>query len=212
MKDIPFFTTDQGVASLTLSQIPYTHKAYIRIQDSASAEAFLKECIGFCKSAGAKQVYVTGHEVCEKYPEYTKLILMQADRRVIGETNAALFPVTNITLDRWVEIYNQKVINVPNGAWMTATAAKELLQKADGYFIHRNGELLGIGKASGAEISWLASVQPSAGADVLRALCHALSEDTVTLVVASENRKAMDLYKRTGFVCTQIVSTWFQVL
>ena len=106
MRDIPFFTTQQGVASLTLSQIPYTHKAYIRIQDSAFPEMFLNECIGFCKAAGAEQVYVTGHEVCEQYPEYTKLLFMQADRSFIGETDAALFPVTSSTLERWVEIYN----------------------------------------------------------------------------------------------------------
>lgn len=209
MRDIPFFTTQQGVASLTLSQIPYTHKAYIRIQDSASPEMFLNECIGFCKAAGAEQVYVTGHEVCEQYPEYTKLLFMQADRSFIGETDAALFPVTSSTLERWVEIYNQKVINVPNGAWMTASAAKEMLQKGDGYFVHRNGELLGIGKASGTEISWIASVQPGAGADVLRALCHTLSEETVTLIVASENCKAVNLYNKLGFVCTGIISTWY---
>ena len=43
MRDMPFFTTLSGVASLTLSQIPYTGKAYIRIQDSTEPEQFLRE-------------------------------------------------------------------------------------------------------------------------------------------------------------------------
>ena len=154
MKDMPLFTTEYGVASLTLSQIPYTKQAYIRFQATAEPERFLTECIDFCKAAGAEHIFATGHSVCEGYPEHTKLLRMQADRSSIGETDAALFPVTSSTLNQWVEIYNQKVLNIPNGAWMTSIAAQKLLQKGDGYFVHRNGELLGIGKASGSEISF----------------------------------------------------------
>ena len=73
MRDMPFFTTRLGVSSLTLSQIPYTKQAYIRIQDSREPEAFLQECLGFCKALGAEKVYATGHAVCEKYPEYATM-------------------------------------------------------------------------------------------------------------------------------------------
>lgn len=211
MRDIPFFTTELGVASLTLAQIPYTKQAYIRIQDSASPDAFLLECIGFCKAAGAEKIFATGHKVCEKYPEHTKLFTMLSDKQSIGETDAALFPVTEVTLSKWVDIYNRKIVNIPNGAWMTASMANQMLQSGDGYFVHRGTELLGIGKASGSEISWVASVSPGAGADVVRALCHALTEDTVSLTVASTNTKAVTLYKELGFIPTGIVSVWYAV-
>ena len=211
MKDMPLFTTEYGVASLTLSQIPYTKQAYIRIQDTSEPEKFLAECAAFCRAAGAEYIFATGHSVCEGYPEHTKLLRMQADRSSIGETDAALFPVTEGTLNQWVEIYNQKIIKIPNGAWMNRNDANKMLHEGNGYFIHRDGDLLGIGKASGSEISWVAAVKPGAGADIVRALCHALSEDTVTLTVSSQNHKALSLYNKLGFLCSGIISTWYVV-
>ena len=211
MKDMPLFTTEYGVASLTLSQIPYTKQAYIRIQATAEPERLLTECIDFCKAAGAEHIFATGHSVCEKYPEHTKLLRMQADRSSIGETDASLFPVTEGTLNQWVEIYNQKIIIIPNGAWMNRNDANKMLHEGNGYFIHRDGDLLGIGKASGSEISWVAAVKSGAGADIVRALSHALSEDTVTLTVSSQNHKALSLYNQLGFLCSGIISTWYAV-
>ena len=209
MRDMPFFTTRLGVSSLTLSQIPYTKQAYIRIQDSREPEAFLQECLGFCKALGAEKVYATGHAVCEKYPEYATLLSMQADKSVIGETDASVFPVTEDTLKKWVEIYNSKILKIPGGAWMCKQMADQMLYDGDGYFVHRNGELLGIGKMCGKEIAWVASIVSGAGADVVRALCHAISDDTVCLEVAVQNQKAVNLYNRLGFLPTGIVSVWY---
>lgn len=94
---------------------------------------------------------------------------------------------------------------------MTLDKAKELLQDGDGYFVHRNGELFGIGKASGDTLHWVASLKTGAGQDVVRALCHALSADTVYLEVSSENHKAMKLYDKLGFVPVSVISEWYQI-
>lgn len=209
MRDIPMFTTEHGVASLVLSQIPYTLKAYIRIQSSCDGNELLQECLSFCIAAGAEHIYATGHRVCEDYPEYTAILEMRADHSSIGESDAALFPVTEETIEQWREIYNKKVCHVPNGSWKTIGQAQELLK--DGYFIHRNGKLLGIGKASGDKIQWIASCCPGAGAEVVRALCHALTEETITLEVASSNEKAIRLYEKLGFIRTKVLSKWYQV-
>ncbi len=208
MRDIPIFTTEKGVASLVFRQIPYTKKAYIRIQDTAMGEDFLKECISFCSTAGAESVYATGHPVCENYPEHTAVVEMRADLSSIAETDATLFPVTNQTAERWREIYNKKVFSVPAGSWMTVQQAKNM---SDGYFIHRNGELLGIGKASDDRIHWVASCTAGAGKDVVCALCHALTGDTVTIEVASANTKAIRLYEKLGFIRTKELLKWYQV-
>lgn len=211
MRDIPFFTTSNGVASLTLSEIAYTHCAYIRIQQASDAHPLLTEVIQFCRAAGAEKIYATGHEICEKYPFHTAIVRMCASVISIDDTDAALFPVTEKTAEQWRDIYNSKVRRVPNGAWMTHDRMKKLLQEGDGYFIHRNGTLLGIGKASGNAISWVASVLPSAGEDIVKALCHALSVDTVFMEVATSNTKAMMLYERLGFVPAEEVSRWYTV-
>lgn len=208
MRDIPVFTTENGVASLVFSQIPYSKKAYIRIQDTVMGEEFLNECISFCLSAGAESVYATGHPVCENYPEYTAVFEMRAERSSIMDSDAAVFPVTEQTSEQWREIYNKKVCCVPAGSWMTLQQAKKM---TDGYFVHRNGQLLGIGKASDDKIHWVASCESGAGKDVVCALCHTLTGDTVTLEVASANKKAIRLYEKLGFIPTKEILKWYQV-
>ncbi len=211
LRDIPFFTTEHGVASLTLSQIPYTQSAYIRIQSTQDPQTLLEECLGFCRAAGAEQIFATGHAVCESYPEYTKILAMQVMRDSIKDTDAALFPVTEETLSTWLEIYNQKVRSVPGGAWMTIQMGRDMVKEGGGYFVHRDEKLMGIGKIKGSEICWVASVVPGGGWEVVSALCHGIFEDVVTLEVASENGKAISLYEKMGFIPTAEISTWYRI-
>ncbi len=211
MKDIPVFTTALGIASLTLSQIPYTKRAYIRIQASNEPDAFIRECGDFCRAVGAEEIFATGLDEGAQYPLYTAILRMQGEITAIGETEACLFPVTEKTLEAWRSIYNQKVIRVPNGAWMTIEKGEELLSEGSGYFVHRDGELIGIGKASGSEISWVASVVPGGGKTVVQALCHALTGTCIGLEVASANEKAVRLYEKLGFVMTKEISRWYKI-
>ena len=62
MRDFPVFTTENGVGSLVLKEIPYRKVAYITIQDSLFPEAFLSECVDFCRAVGAERIYACGHE------------------------------------------------------------------------------------------------------------------------------------------------------
>ena len=104
MRNIPVFTTEFGAASLILREIPYRQEAYIRIQDTRRPEIFLKECVDFCKAAGAERIYGAGHTCCESYPLHTAVLQMRGDVTVIGETDGALFPVMPKTLSRFREI------------------------------------------------------------------------------------------------------------
>ena len=52
MKDIPMFTTEYGIASLTLGQVPYTATAYIRLQATEQPAELLQECK---KTVGVKR-------------------------------------------------------------------------------------------------------------------------------------------------------------
>ena len=86
-----------------------------------------------------------------------------------------------------------------------------MLEDGSGYFVHRNGVLLGIGKVSGCELQWVASCQPGAGRDVVCALAHGIWADTLELTVASQNEKAVRLYENLGFVKAQEISQWYNV-
>ena len=211
MKDIPVFATEYGIASLVLKEIPYQSAAYVTVRDSLEPERLLEECIGFCRACGADRIYATGHSVLESRPLYTAMWQMQCSLEALPDTDAALWPVQENTLKQWQQIYNDKVRNLPNGAWMTDADARKMIDKGDGYFIHRGETLLGIGRVSGDTIDWVASLQPGAGRDVLLALSHAITEETVYLTVASVNIKAVKLYENLGFLKNKELSRWFHI-
>lgn len=212
MNNIPMFTTEYGVASLFLREIPYKGKAHIKIQSSLDPEKLLDECVAFCRMCGAEWCDAAGHAYLEKYPLITAICSMQCDRASIGETDACLFPVTEETVAKWLEIYNERMADIPNSAYMDSKDGRELLKTGDGYFVHQDGRLLGIGKAAGDFIEAVISVEKGMGQTVVQALCNALNCDTVQLWVASANVRAVRLYERMGFVKTKELSRWYRVL
>lgn len=212
MKDFPFFTTEYGVAGLTLKEIPYTQAAYIKILDSQEPEKLLEECIAFCKMAGAAYIYGSGHSFLEKFPFHTRILRMTQARENLLDTDAALFPVTDKTIDFWRKIYNERMSNVPNFSYMSLSDGNELLGQGSGYFIHRQEKLLGIGIASGDKIDAVIAVKAGAGEDVVLALNHALCGDRINLEVASTNERAVNLYRRMGFITAGEVSAWYKLL
>lgn len=211
MKDIPVFTTEYGVASLILSQIPYREEGYIQVQSSLDPKKLLEECSQFLRACGAERIYATGNDIPGNLPEHTTLLQMQIQREALPETEAALWPVMPENIDSWAEIYNQKTIRIPMGAWLRDSQRKELLESGEGYFVHKNGQLLGIGKASGDTIHFVASVRPGAGADVVAALAGVSCEQVLHLTVASTNQKAVKLYEDLGFIKTRQLKTWYCV-
>lgn len=211
MKDFPVFTTEYGVASLILKEIPYQETAYIIIRDTLEPEELLKECICFCRICGAEKIYATGHAFLEDKPLFTAVWEMRISADSLPDTDAALWPVQEKTLDQWQELYNKKVTHVPNGAWMTGKDARDMLDRGEGYFIHRGDTLLGIGKLTGGNIDWVASCQPGAGRDVVAALGRGAMTEELTLTVASANEKAVALYGSMGFLKTREISRWYRV-
>jgi ribosomal protein S18 acetylase RimI-like enzyme len=212
MRDFPVFTTEYGVASLFLREIPYRGRAHIKLQSTQEPDKLLEECIAFCRMCGAEWIDAAGHEYLKKYPLITAIVAMQCDRQVIGQSDACLFPVTEQTLQRWLDIYNERMADIPNAAYMDSRDGRKLLEDGDGYFVHRDGQLLGIGKAKDDFIDTVISVQPGAGQTVVQALCSALQSDRVRLWVASANTRAVRLYERMGFLTVGQISNWYRVL
>ena len=212
MKDIPVFDTEYGVASLFLKEIPYRGRAHIKIQSSLEPEKLLAECVGFCRACGADWIDAAGDGYLEKYPKITTLIQMQRNRNGLPQSDACLFPVTESTLQQWLDIYNERMADVPNAAYMDGADGRELLKTGDGYFIHKDGNLLGIGKAAGDYIDTVISVVSGAGEVVVLALASLLTADTIRLMVADTNLRAVRLYERMGFLKVKELSSWYRVL
>lgn len=206
-----FFTTENGVAGLTLSRIPYTREAYITVRDSCTPEALVEECVSFCLAAGAEKVYASGDPYLEAYELHTRILRMRCPKVSLPGSDAALFPVQEHTFETWRDLYNERMRNVSNAAYIKATDAPRILREGGAYFVHRDGKLLGIGLVDCEDVKAVASLVPGMGQTVLCALCEAIPSDMVALEVADNNTPAMKLYERLGFLPVQEVSRWFRL-
>ena len=210
MKNIPIFDTENGVATLILREIPYTRKAYVRLQSVSDFEKMVEECRAFCRMCGADKIYATGHEGLEGYPYHTAMVEMRCCTDALPQTDACLFPVQEHTLEAFTRIYNEKMKAVPNSAWMDNEEGKRMLQIGDGYFVHRDGALIGIGRVEAGMIRVVAATVSGGGREVVAALAP-LAGETAAVEVATENRKAMALYESLGFSAVREISRWYEI-
>lgn len=214
MKDFPFFTTEAGVASLVLKEIPYREEAYITIRDVQPGQLaeLLQECVSFCRMAGAERIYAAGHEKLESYPLHTAVYEMRGQALVDQEKVENLFPVTDATVTEWRRIYNEKMRTVDCAATQTAYDEKEIVSSGGAYFVHHSGELLGIGWLRDTELLAVCGVKPGAGERVMHTLMSLVEGDQMTLEVASTNERAIRLYERLGFIKVREVKRWYRVI
>lgn len=209
MRDIPIFDTEFGVASLILKEIPQRETAYIILRDSLEPEKLLEECFGFCRAAGAERIYAAGHECLENYPLHSEVYEMRGTAWVDRSLLENLFPVTQATVSRWRAFYNEKMRDVDNAATLSAWDEKKILN-SNAYFIHHQGQLLGIGWLEGTKLLAVAA-EPGMGARVMHTMMSLVEGSAMFLEVASTNVRAIRLYERLGFLKTALVSRWYRV-
>lgn len=210
MRDIPVFTTEYGIASLALREIPYRQEAYICIQSSLQPEQLLAECVGFCRACGAEKIYARNHESLEKYPLHTSIVKMQGIAQVDESKVENLWPVTEQTISQWREFMNQRLKDVDNAGTLERQGEKEILERGGAYFVHRNGELLGGGWLVDGVLLLLAAV-PGAGERVMHTLMSLQPNQPIELDVASTNSRAIRLYEKAGFVKTEELRSWYKI-
>lgn len=213
MRDFPIFTTEYGVSSLYLKEIPYKNAAYIRIRDVQKDffEEHLQECVSFCRMAGAERIFAADHSRLEGYPLYTAVYEMRGSVCPEPEREACLFPVTEETVSKWRTIYNEAMCRVDNSETLESRDEKRILQSGGAYFVHRNGALLGIGWIEDGILLAVAAVKKGAGETVLRTLATLTEDGQLRLEVASTNARAIRLYERLGFLKTAEITRWYEV-
>lgn len=213
MRDFPIFTTEYGVSSLVLREIPYKKTAYIHIRD-VQKDFFgehLAECVSFCRMCGAEHIFAAGHEKLESYPLYTSVLELRGQARPDPEKVRCLFPVTETTVSRWRSIYNEKMAGVDNAGILESREEAQILKSAGAYFVHEDERNLGIAWLEGNKLLALAAVEPGAGERVMHTLMSLVDGETITLEVASTNERALRLYEKLGFVKTAELSSWYRV-
>lgn len=213
MRDFPFFTTEFGVSSLVLKEIPYRKEAYIRIRDVRPefVEEHLRECVQFCRLAGAERIFAGGCPELESYPLHAAVLEMRGTAWVEEGKLVNLFPVTEDTVGKWRKIYNNRMARIDNAGTLEARDEVQILGTGGAYFVHRAGELLGIGWLDDCKLLAVASVQKGAGEMVMHTLMSLMEGAQMTLEVASTNERAIRLYEKLKFIKTREISRWFVV-
>lgn len=211
MRDFPFFTTQHGVASLTLREIPYKGIAYVRLQKTQDPALLLNDCLEFCEAAGAKAVYATGNSLLESFPLHTEIWVMVRSSDNLPDSSAELVQISESNLEAWRSSYNERMRGVSNAATMTLADAHQHLAQGSGYYVYKEGAVIGIGVSQDDTVRAVISFLPGAGRDVLLALCTALTGNEIRVELASNNRAALKLYERLGFKHIATVSKWYQI-
>lgn len=213
MRDFPFFTTEYGVSSLVLKEIPYRSEAYIHIRD-VQPEGFiehLRECISFCRMCGADRIYAEGSEQLTGYPLYTAVYEMRGIARPEVEKIANIFPVTEATVGQWRTLYNKAMRTVDNAGTLESRDEKRILESNSAYFVHKDGDLLGIFWLEDNKLLAIAAACKGVGETVMHTMMSLRDGEPMELEVASTNERAIRLYERLGFLKTAEVSRWYCV-
>ena len=211
MRDFPVFTTEYGVASLVLKEVPYRQEAYIIIQSTEQPEELLKECISFCRICGAEKIYARDHACLETYPLHCSVYEMRGQIELDGSKVKNLWPVTEETIGKWRDLVNEKMRPIDNSATMTKQREQEILSTGGAYFVHRDGQLLGAGWLVDDELLLIVAAQPGAGEQVLHTIMSVSEPEQLRLDVASTNERAIRFYERMGMIKTAEKRRWYRV-
>jgi len=213
MKDFPLFPTEYGIASLVLKEVPYKQEAYITVQEvqPGEFENLLAECVSFCRMVGAERIFAKGHEALAQYPLHCSVLQMRGTAWVDNDKMENLFPVTETTVGKWRNIYNERMRSVDNAGTLESRDENQILESGGAYFVHHAGELLGIGWLDDTKLLAVTSVVPGAGERVMHTLMSLVENAPMTLEVASTNKRAIALYEKLGFLVTGEISRWYRV-
>lgn len=200
MKDLPIFPCADGLASLILCEIPYRGEAYILVRAVyGSLAGLVGECVNFCRSAGAKRVYVSGEGDFSPYSVYARLIDRSIEKAALPSTSAR---AERTESSEWVRLYNERFRSVP-----CAKTYREAPKNA--CFVYDGEERIGLGLCIEDELAAVASLKRGTGAACVSALAEKIDAAKIKLLCAEENTAAMGLYDRLGFSCDGLRRIWY---
>lgn len=211
MRDFPMFTTEFGVASLILKEVPYRQEAYIILQSTQQPAELLRECVSFCRMVGAEKIYARGHEITEGYPLHCIVYEMRGEIPVDEGKVDNLWPVTEETVARWREFLNEKMRPIDNAGTMEQKDERDILASNGAYFVHREGQLLGAGWLVDGELKLIAAAEKGMGERVLHTLLSVSEPEQIRLEVVSTNERAVRFYEKMGMVKTKELRCWYRV-
>lgn len=215
MKDIPIFTGTHGIATLILSQIPWSGRGYVMVRSVwDDAKAFLDECLGFCRACGAKEVYASWETQQLPVPHGYDVLQMTMKKSDLPDgPDIATEDLTQENSDAFLEIYNTCFLPIHNAASYGTKDIGQLLGEETAYLVKKDGSYAAIAEISRQGLEAIAVLPQSKGLgfDLARTVLRKVPSVDLTLKVASTNHRAIRLYERLGFQTTKILSQWWKL-
>lgn len=200
MKDLPFFTSSEGIASLVLSEIPVSGNAYVIVRSVfTTTDALCKDCAGLCTAAGARQVVFSGNGDFRGRRTAACIIWRSIERAALPDTEA----VAVLTdAPEWASRYRERFRHILTAKTYAATPEGAC-------WVTKGGRRIALGLVSGGVLAAVATLKRGSGADCVCALAALLPSDEIRLLCAMENRPAMALYDRLGFSMGGLHEIWY---
>lgn len=214
MKDIPMFTGTHGMASLVLKEIAVSGRAYVVIRAiwNGQTEAFLQECLGFCRAVGAEEVYAS-YDLEELPASHAyDMIAMEVEKAALPTGSPVEpIPLTEENGQAFLDIYNACFRDFPGASTYGRADLLRILEKDCGFLAKKGEKFAAIAEISENGLESIAVLPEfrGLGYDFALSVLAMVPRKTVRLKVASTNEKALALYTRLGFVQTGILSRWY---
>ena len=142
---------------------------------------------------------------------HCRIYRFACDKTKIGPSVLKLQPVTENTAALWRDVYNTRMMDVPNSVTLTTRQVEKMVQDNCCYLVYDRETFVGIGKVSGNKIDAIASCVPGYGEAIMCALAGIVDDENVVLEAALENQRAIALYRKMGFVQLELLSEWYYV-
>ena len=215
MKDIPVFTGVHGVATLILSQIPWSGCGYVMVRSVWDDEkAFLDECLGFCRACGAEHVYASWELAELPAPHGYDMVQLRMKKSELPKGEPVeLEDLTEDNAEHFLDIYNTCFLPIPNAAAYGKKDIERLLGEETAYLVRQDGEYAAIAEISkeGLEAVAVLPRYRGLGYDLCRTVLENVPSTVLKLKTASVNDRALALYRRLGFADEQVVSCWWKL-
>ena len=216
MKDIPMFTGTHGLASLVLKEIAVSGRAYAVIRSvwNGRTEAFLQECLSFCRAVGAEEVYASYETEILPADHVYDTVAMELEKSGLpAGAPVELEPLTEENGQIFLDIYNTCFREMIGAATYGKQDLLRLLGTDCAFLAKKDGKYAGIAEISEIGLENIAVLPEfrGLGYDLALAVLPMVPRKIVRLKVASNNEKALALYTRLGFERKEIVSRWWRL-
>ncbi|MFI3312871.1 MAG: hypothetical protein R3Y62_03205 [Eubacteriales bacterium] len=206
MKNIPLFTSEYGLATLILEEIPTKGLGFIIIRSTDNLSGLLSDGVKFCHMCGAETVYATAEAPIPGYPLAYEILEFSAKKNQLPAPigDLKLVPITAENQDTLLSYYEEAFRNVQGSGQYSK-------ETQDGFLAYVGEKLVGIGAISEGKLEVIATLEPGMGYALATHLLAKIPEEIITLEVSSTNEKALNLYKKLKFSQTAVLKTYHKI-